>query len=91
MANARGKNRQRQREGDQYVEGCQQAFRTARREAAEDAAADGGPQEPACEHRPQGDLGAAEEHKKLAHEDDLRGDGGEADEDQNQAQPEHVR
>jgi hypothetical protein len=76
---ARGENGERQRERDESLESGDQAPRIAGLDPAKQAAPHGGPQQPAPEHKPKRNLSAAREHQQLAHQHDLRGHRGEAD------------
>ena len=77
MAALRSKDRQRQRQRDQRFEGGQ-----PRADPPGEAAARGGPQQPARQRESERSLGAAEQDQQFAHQHHLRGYGGEADQNE---------
>ena len=85
LACARQENRQGKGEGDEHFEHSHEPARlgSSRGQAAQPAASDRRPQEPAREHESKGHLVPAENHHQLAHQNDLRNHGGKADQHQN--------
>jgi len=80
-----GQDRARQNGRDQHLDAGHQAARLpcARGQVAGQAAAGGRPEEPACEHQPEGALVAIEHHHQLPEEHDLGNGGGEANQNEN--------